>query len=85
MMHFSLGMIHSYYWALQSCPNYYHVYELLSPFNRVIIPFRDPINRPMILFAPILVLFTPTLALPHQWGGEILLREDKRESITLNT
>jgi hypothetical protein len=35
-----------------SCPNYYHVYELLSPFNRVIIPFRDPINRSLILFVP---------------------------------
>ena len=44
------------------CLNYYHVYELLSSFNRVIIPFRDPVNRSMILFAPILVLFTPTLA-----------------------
>jgi len=44
------------------CLNYYHVYELLSSFNRVIIPFRDPVNRSLILFAPILVLFTPTLA-----------------------
>ena len=43
-------------------PNYYHVYELLSPFNRVIIPFRDPINRSLILFVPIrhLALFRDT-------------------------
>jgi hypothetical protein len=59
----------------QHCLCYYHVYydvyELLLPFNRIIIPFCDPINRPMILFAPILVSFTltPTLS-RHKGEGE---------------
>ena len=46
--------------SIQFSDPYYHVYELLSPFNRVIIPFRDPINRSLILFVPSLAPFTPS-------------------------
>ena len=48
--------------SIQFSDPYYHVYDLLSPFNRVIIPFRDPINCSMIQFVPIrhLALFRDT-------------------------
>jgi hypothetical protein len=70
--------------SIQFSDPYYHVYELLSSFNRVIIPFRDPVNRSMILFAPSLAPFTPSPT-PSPARGEGYREGNKRDYTLTNT
>ena len=58
--------------------------KLLSPFNRVIIPFRDPINRSLILFVPSLAPFTPSPT-PSPARGEGYREGNKRDYTLTNT
>ena len=70
--------------SIQFSDPYYHVYELLSSFNRVIMPFRDPINRSLILFVPSLAPFTPSPT-PSPARGEGYREGNKRDYTLTNT